>query len=157
MLRDRTAHCIEGAIFAAAALRMLGRPPLILDLEAVRDDDHVIAVFRDLGRWGAVAKSNYSGLRFREPVYRTLRELVMSYFELYFNLEGEKSLRTFSKPVNLARFDRIGWMTADEDLWKIGDYLATIPHRPLLTRAMIRRLRPVDRRLYEAGLLGSIH
>jgi hypothetical protein len=156
VLSDRTAHCIEGAVFATAALRMLGRPPLILDLEAVRDDDHVIAVFRDLGHWGAIAKSNYSGLRFREPVYRTLRELVMSYFELYFNLEGEKSLRRFSRPVNLARFDRIGWMTASEELWKISDHLAAIPHRSLLTRAMIRRLRPVDRRLYEAGLLGSV-
>src|SRR5207248_866210 len=76
--RDGTAHCMEGALFGAAALRMLGHPPLILDFEAVRDDDHVIAIFRIEGHWGSVAKSNYSGLRYREPVYRTLRELAMS-------------------------------------------------------------------------------
>src|SRR5690242_19938445 len=114
-MRDRTAHCMSGALFAAAALRMLGHPPLLIDLEAVRDDDHVLAVFRAGRDWGAIAKSNYSGLRFREPVYRSLRELVMSYFEHYFNLEQEKTLRTYSRPVNLERFDRIGWMTAEED------------------------------------------
>ena len=86
VLRDRMAHCMEGALFAAAALRMNGHPPLLLDLEAVRDDDHVLAIFRLRGHWGAAAKSNFAGLRYREPVYRTLRELVMSYFEQYFNL-----------------------------------------------------------------------
>src|SRR4051794_17076174 len=81
VLRDRTAHCMEGAMFGAAAFRMLGQAALLLDLEAVRDDDHVLAIFQRRGCWGAVAKSNYSGLRYREPVYRSLRELVMSYFE----------------------------------------------------------------------------
>jgi len=156
VLRDRVAHCIEGALFAAAVLRVHGYPPLILDMEAVRDDDHIIALFREGGHWGAVAKSNYSGLRFREPVYRTLRELVMTYFELYFNLDREKSLRTYSRPVNLARFDGIGWMTAEKDLWAIGEYLCSIRHQPLLTRDMIRRLRPVDKRLFKAGLLGLV-
>jgi hypothetical protein len=112
VLRDRTAHCMEGALFGAAALRELGHPPLLLDLEAVRDDDHVLAIFRSRGCWGAVAKSNYSGLRYREPVYRSLRELAMSYFEHYYNLKREKTLRRYSRPVNLARFDSIGWMTA---------------------------------------------
>jgi len=121
VLRDRVAHCLEGALFGAAALRVHGRPPLLLDLEAVRDDDHVLAVFQDRGLWGAVAKSNYAGLRFREPVYRGLRELVMSYFEQYYNLDAEKTLRNYSRPVNLARFDRIGWMTAAEDLWVVSD------------------------------------
>ena len=156
VLRDRVAHCIEGALFAAAALRLHGHPPVILDMEAVRDDDHIIALFRQHGHWGAVGKSNYSGLRFREPVHRTLRELVLSYFEHYFNLEGEKTLRSFSRPVNLARFDGIGWMTAEKDLWEISDYLCRIPHRPVLTAAMIRGLRRVDKRLYEAGLLGAV-
>ncbi len=156
VLRDRTAHCIEGALFAAAALRIHGYPPLILDMEAVRDDDHIIALFKESGHWGAIGKSNYSGLRFREPVYRTLRELVMSYFEHYYNLEGEKTLRTFSRPVNLTRFDGIGWMTAERDLWEIGEYLCSIPHRPVITPAMTRRLRRVDRRLFEAGLHGSV-
>ena len=86
--------------------RCHGFPPLLLDLEAVRDDDHVLAVFRRRGHWGAIAKSNYAGLRFREPVYRTLRELAMSYFEHYFNLAGEKTLRGYSRPVNLTRFQR---------------------------------------------------
>src|SRR5436853_7295284 len=104
VLRDRTAHCLEGALFGAAALRVQGFVPLLLDLEAVRDDDHVLALFRQRGCWGAIAKSNYSGLRFREPVYRTLRELAMSYFEHYYNPRGEKTLRSVSRPVNLRRF-----------------------------------------------------
>src|SRR5579863_1595659 len=123
VLRDRIAHCLEGALFGAAALRMLGCPPLLLDLEAVRDDDHVLAIFRHRGAWGAIAKSNYSGLRFREPVYRNLRELAMSYFEHYYNPDGEKTLRTYSRPINLRRFDRIHWMTAEADLWPVSDYL----------------------------------
>ena len=156
VLRDRVAHCIEGALFAAAALRIQGHRPLILDLESVQDDDHIIALYKEHGRWGAIAKSNYSGLRFREPVYRTLRELVMSYFEHYFNLAGKKTLRSFSKPVSLSRFDRIDWMTAEQELWEIGDYLCSRPHQPIMTPSMIRRLRRVDRRLYNAGLLGSV-
>ncbi len=106
VLRERTAHCLEGAVFAAAALRVLGFPPLLLDLEAVQDTDHVVAVFRSRGHWGAIAKSNFSGLRYREPVHRSLRELVMSYFEGYINLRGDRTLRAYSRPVDLARFDR---------------------------------------------------
>lgn len=155
VLRDRTAQCMEGALFGAAALRVLGYPPLLLDLEAVRDVDHVLAVFRERGHWGAVAKSNYAGLRFREPVYRTLRELVLSYFEHYYNLRGEKTLRRYSRPVNLRRFDRIGWMTAEEDLWVIPRYLAEISHTSLLTPEMERRLNRMDRRLFAAGRVGS--
>src|SRR5271165_190050 len=110
VLRENTSHCYEGALFAAAALRVIGYPPLILDLEAEHDTDHVIAVFRhpnsksNDGHWGALAKSNYTGCRYREPVYRSLRELAMSYFDTYFNLRRERTLRTFSRPVNLARF-----------------------------------------------------
>jgi hypothetical protein len=155
VLGDRTAHCLEGALFGAAALRVHGHAPLLLDLEAVRDDDHVLALFRDRGHWGAIAKSNYTGLRFREPVYRTLRELAMSYFELYYNLAAEKTLRSYSRPVNLARFDPIGWMTAEEDLWAVSEYLFAIPHRPLLSNGRERRLSPVDDRLYRAGLVGA--
>jgi hypothetical protein len=155
VLRDRTAHCMEGALLAAAALRVNGHPPLLVDLEAVRDDDHVLAVYRERGHWGALAKSNYSGLRFREPVYRTLRELVMSYFEHYYNLRGEKTLRTYSRPVRLARFDRIGWMTAEEDLWAIPEYLLTIAHTGLLTKTCERHLRRVDKRLFAAGRVGA--
>src|SRR5580704_17780277 len=130
VLRDRTAHCMEGALFGAAALRMLGHPPLLLDLEAVHDDDHVLAVFRARGHWGAVAKSNYSGLRYRDPVYRTLRELVMSYFEHYYNLRREKTLRNYSRPVNLRRFDKVAWMTSEDNVWFVPEYLCTISHTP---------------------------
>ncbi len=154
VLRCRRAHCMKGALFGAAALRVLGYPPLLLDLEAVRDDDHVLAVFRQDGHWGAIAKSNFSGLRYREPVYRTLRELVMSYFEHYYNLQKEKTLRRYSRPVDLRRFDWMSWMTAEEDIWAIPEYLCTIAHRPLLPPRLVRRLGRVDERLFAAGLLG---
>jgi len=154
VLRDRTAHCMEGALFGAAALRVLGHPPLLLDLEAVRDDDHVLAIFRVRGCWGALAKSNFAGLRYREPVYRTLRELAMSYFEHYFNLRREKTLRNYSRPVNLRRFDGIAWMTAEEDVWPVPEYLCTIAHTPLLPQRAVRRLGRVDQRLFSAGLWG---
>jgi hypothetical protein len=119
VLGEGTAHCLESAIFAAAALRVLGFAPLLLDLEAVQDTDHVIGLYRLRGHWGAIAKSNFSGLRFREPVYRSVRELVMSYFESYINLRGERTLRGYSRPVNLAGFDQShrGWMTSEGDLW----------------------------------------
>jgi hypothetical protein len=155
VLRDRLAHCLEGALFGAAALRVQGFEPLLLDLEAVRDDDHVLAIFRQRGCWGAIAKSNYAGLRFREPVYRTLRELAMSYFEHYYNLKGEKTLRSVSRPVNLRRFDRIDWMIAEADLWPIPDYLVQIPHTRLLTSAVERRLNRMDARLMAAGKVGA--
>ncbi len=154
VLRERTAHCMEGALFGAAALRMLGYPPLLLDLEAVRDDDHVLAIFRRDGCWGAVAKSNYSGLRYREPVYRSLRELAMSYFEHYYNLRREKTLRQYSRPVNLRRFDSMHWMTAEEDVWAIPEYLTTIRHTALVASRAERRLARVDDRLFAAGLVG---
>ncbi len=151
-----TAHCMEGALFGAAALRMLGHPALLVDLEAVRDDDHVLAVFRERGHWGALAKSNYAGLRFREPIYRTLRELAVSYFEHYFNLKGEKTLRRYSRPVNLKRFDHMGWMTSPEDVWAIPEYLVGVYHMPLLTREMERSLSRMDARLMAAGQVGTV-
>jgi len=156
VLRDRVAHCIEGALLAAAAFRMHGLPPVIVDMEAVRDDDHLLAVFRHGRFWGAVGKSNYAGLRFREPVFRSLRELVMSYYPYYFNLDGEFSLRTYSRPVDLRRFDLINWMTAEDELWAISDYLYEMPHRRLLTPAQERKRRRADRRLFESGLVGMI-
>jgi hypothetical protein len=152
VIKYNTAHCFEGALFAAAALRVNGRPPLILDLESVRDDDHVIAVYRANGCWGAIAKSNYAGLRFRSSVYRTLRELVLSYFEHYYNLRGEKTLRGYSRPISLARFDSIDWMNSDEPLWAIPEYLCEIKHTPIFN-GNARRMY-MDERLYKAGLLG---
>jgi hypothetical protein len=156
VLRAGTAHCLEGAIFAAAALRVLGFPPLLLDLEAVQDTDHVLAVYRLRGHWGAIAKSNFAGLRYREPVYRSVRELVMSYFEGYVNLRGERTLRAHSRPVNLGRFDRAhpGWMTTEADLWWVAEHLVGVRHTPLLRPAMIGGLTRVDRRSLNAALVG---
>ncbi len=157
VLRERVAHCMEGALVAALALRRLGYPPLVVDLEAVRDSDHVLAVYRLDGHWGAVAQSDYSGLRSREPVYATIRELVMSYFEHYFNPAGEKTLRAYSRPVNLSRFDRrLEWMTTFDEVWAIPEYLCEIPHTSILTKAVERRLARMDRRLYEAGRVGGV-
>jgi hypothetical protein len=151
VLEYKTAHCFEGALLAAAALRVNGSPSLILDLASVRDDDHVIAIYRSNGYWGAIGKSNYAGLRSRSPVYRSLRELALSYFEHYYNLKGEKTLRAYSRPVNLRRFDRIDWMTSAEPLWAIPEYLCEISHTPIYesTRRMY-----MDERLYKAGLVG---
>ena len=145
---------MDGALFAAAALRVQGRPPLILDLEAEHDDDHVLAVFKAKHGWGAIGRSNYSGLRYREPVYRTIRELVMSYFESYFNLRRQKTLRNYSRPVNLARFDPIHWMTTEEDVWDIPNHLVRIPHTKIAPETAISTYSRVDRRLFDAGLVG---
>jgi hypothetical protein len=153
VLLDQTANCIEGAVLAAAALRVQGHPPLIMDLTAVRDEDHVLAVYRRRGLWGAIGTSKFTGLRDREPVYRTLRELAMSYFEHYFNLKGERTLRGHGRPVNLARFDRLHWMTSEVDLWPIAHHLERIPHVPLVPSTVTRRLTPVNRRLRAADLL----
>ena len=153
VLRDRTANCIEGAVLAAGALRVQGDPPLIMDLTAVHDEDHVIAVFRRRRLWGAIGTSKFTGLRYREPVYRTLRELAMSYFEHYFNLGGERTLRGHGRPVNLARFDRLHWMTSEVDLWPIAEHLERIPHLSLIPSGIPQRLTRVDGRLRAAGLL----
>ena len=157
VLRERTSHCLEGAIFAAAALRALGFPPLLLDLEAENDTDHVLAVFRTKGHWGAVAQSNYTGCRYREPVYRSLRELTMSYFNIYFNMRGERTLRNFSRPVKLARFDDLQWMTTEEPIWFIPNYLCDIHHYKLLRPALVKRLHRVDQRLFRAETLGKAY
>src|SRR5947199_473686 len=154
VLQERTAHCLEGAIFAAAALRVLGFPALLWDLEAVNDTDHVLAIFKVRGCWGAVAKSNFSGCRYREPVYRTLRELAMSYFHIYFNLRAERTLRRYSQPVDLARFDRRNWMTSKKDIWFIAEYLCDISHRPLLGRGLDKHLTRVDARTWKSEMVG---
>ena len=154
VLRENTSHCFEGATFAAAALRVNGYPPMIIDLEADHDTDHVIAVYKQHGDWGALAKSNYTGCRYREPVYRTLRELALSYFDVYFNMRRERTLRTFSNPVDLARFDHLDWMTTEKPLWFIAEYLFTIRHFRLLKPQMVRRLHRLDDRSFRAGCLG---
>jgi hypothetical protein len=154
VLHDRTASCLEGGIFGAAALRILGFPPLIFDLEAEQDTDHVVAIFKVRGHWGAVAKSNFTGCRYREPVYRTLRELAMSYFNIYFNLRGERTLRRYSRAVDLARFDHLHWMTTEKPIWFIAEYLCEIPHIPLLSPTMEKYLTRVDRRTMLGEMVG---
>ncbi|HEY6066558.1 MAG TPA: hypothetical protein VIY96_10395 [Thermoanaerobaculia bacterium] len=154
VLRERKVQCMDGALFAAAALRVQGQRPLILDLEAVQDDDHVIALYRVNGLWGSVARSNYSGLRFREPLFATVRDLVLSYVEGYFNLRRQKTLRRYSRPFDLSYFDPLGWMTAEEDLWEIPNHLVGIRHERLLTPAQERALAPVSKVVFGAGLVG---
>ena len=153
-LRERKGHCLEGALVAAAALRVNGHPPLLMDLESVHDDDHVVALYRERGLWGGIAKSNFAGLRFRAPVYRTLRELALSYFEHYYNLRGERTLRSYSQAVNLARIDGKHWMTAEEDVWCVPELLIAAKHYSLFPDKVARALPRLDRRSFEAGMHG---
>jgi hypothetical protein len=155
VLRKRSAHCFEGALFAAAALNFIGYPPKIIDMKSFNDDDHVIAVFKVNGHWGAVAKSNFTSLRYREPVYRSLRELVMSYFDFYFNVAGDKSLRSYSLPLDLSAYNFRHWTTTDEDLEYIGDKLEKIRHYPVIDKEMIKNLKKASDSMVKAGLLGS--
>ena len=156
VLRQRKGHCLEGALLAAAALRVQGHPPLLMDLEAVHDDDHVLALYRERGLWGAIAKSNFAGLRFRAPIYRTLRELALSYFEHYYNLRGERTLRAYSRAVSLAPLDRLHWMTAEEDVWFVPARLIAAKHYPLFPDKVARQLPRLDPRSFQAGLHGWV-
>jgi hypothetical protein len=155
VIKKRSAHCFEGALFAAAALEFIGYPPLIVDLKAFNDDDHVIAVFKEREHWGAVAKSNFTTLRFREPVYRSLRELVMSYFDFYFNLNRDKSLRSYSVPLDLTRYNSREWSTTDEDLEYIGNNLEQLRHYQVIDKVMIGKLYKASETMLKAGMLGS--
>jgi hypothetical protein len=156
ILCERRGHCMEGALLAAAALRVQGHPPLLMDLEAVHDDDHVIALYRERGLWGGIAKSNFAGLRFRTPVYRTLRELAMSYFEHYYNLRGERTLRAYSRAVNLSPLDRQHWVTAEEDVWCVPERLIAAKHYALFPDKVARALPRLDRRSFGAGMHGRV-
>jgi len=155
VIKKRSAHCFEGALFAAAAMEFIGYKPLIVDLKAFNDDDHVIAVFNEEGYWGAVAKSNFTSLRYREPVYRSLRELVMSYFDFYFNTDGDKSLRSYSLSLDLSIYNPRHWTTTDEDLEYIGDKLEKIRHYPVVNKKMIKNLKRASEIMLQAGMLGS--
>ena len=156
VMTDGLANCFDGALFAAFALWRLGHPPRIVDMFADNDDDHLLALFKVRGAWGAVAKSNYVGLRFRDPVYHSLRELVMSYFEPFYNTLGEKTLRSYMRPISLRQFDRLGWVTEESALEVVAEHTEKAPRIPVLTTAMVRELSPVDARSYKAGRLGVV-
>jgi hypothetical protein len=147
VLENNSCHCLEGAVLAALALRVNGYPPLLLDLKADNnhDLDHVVAVFQEDGKWGALSKTNHVVLRYREPVYNSLRELTMSYFHEYYNRKGRKNLRSFSRPLNLKEFDKRGWMTTREEIEYIADRLDEIKHFPIVNEKQIRNFRKADK------------
>ena len=152
VLKKRICHCLEGAVLAALAFRVNGYPPLLVDLKANENDfDHVIAVFKKDGKWGAISKTNYAVLRYREPVYNSIRELAMSYFHEYFDKKGRKSLRSYSRPVNLKIFDKRGWMTTEEEVDYIPEYIDGVKHYPILNRRQICNLRRADKIEIKAG------
>ncbi|MEY4514192.1 MAG: hypothetical protein RLZZ450_6314 [Pseudomonadota bacterium] len=144
VLRERRAHCFDGACFAALALARLGHPAQLVDMLPWDDDDHVLAIYKRGTRFGSIAKSNFTGLRGREPVYRTLRELLMSYFEPFFNMAKNRTLRGYTLPLSLRRFDREGWTHRDETMSIIADALDASPRVTLFTPAEVRAFTKVD-------------
>ncbi|MBK7627848.1 MAG: hypothetical protein IPJ16_11785 [Bacteroidales bacterium] len=155
VIKKRSAHCFEGALFAAAVMQFNGNTPLIVDMKAYNDDDHVIAVYKVNNHWGAVAKSNFTSLRFREPVYRSIRELIMSYFDFFFNTAGDKSLRSYSLPLNLTKYDPVNWAITEDDLEFIGDKLESMKHYPVVNNTMIKQLSKASDTVLQAELMGS--
>jgi len=152
VLKINKAHCVEGAVLAAAILRVNGHKPLLLDLTTSKEDyDHVIAVFKEDGHYGAISKTNHSVLRYREPIYKTIRELVLSYFHEYFMDNGKKTLRSYSKPIDLSRFDKLNWMTTESELWEIPEYLVDVKHYQIINKKQIRKLRKADEIEIESG------
>jgi hypothetical protein len=152
VLQEGRAHCIEGAMLAALAFRLQGGPSLLMDLTSARaDDDHVVALFQVHNRWGAVSKTNHAVLRYREPIYSTIRELALSYFHEYFTDAGTKTLRSYSIPVDLARFDSREWMTDEKSLWYIVEALNAARHTNFLLPGQAHRLRKADSIEIEAG------
>lgn len=144
VLRTNRAHCIEGALLAALAFAVHGQKPLLMDLEANdQDEDHVIALFKQDGYWGAISKGNHAYVRYRDPIYKSVRELALSYFHEYYNTKGDKTLRGYSGPYNLSRYDHHVWVTG-VDSWKVAEDLCDIRHFPFITKKQERSLRPVD-------------
>jgi hypothetical protein len=153
VLRLRKADCFSGAIFAAAALRIYGFKPLIVDLRATRDEDHLLAVFRIDGLWGAIGKSKFVGLCFREPIFKSIRELVLSYFEFYYNYAHQKTLREYSEPIDLSALDKYNWMTNEQNIEFVNEYLDTHPHYRIIPRKMEKKLRTVDKISFVHGII----
>ena len=146
LLKARRAHCIEGALFAAAALACHGHTPLLMDFQTLpEDEDHVLAIFKQNGLWGAISKTNHSTIRWRDPVYKTPRELAMSYFHEYIIKNGRKTLRAFSKPFDLRKYKPETWVTADKDLWWLAEELDASPHYKVVPAPSLRGLRKADK------------
>jgi hypothetical protein len=145
--------CFAGALFGAAALRMIGKPPLVVELKSENDDDHILAVYKRNGRWGAVAKSHYAGLRAREPVYKSLRELAMSYFEHYYNRRRERTLRSYSVPLDLRKYDALHWMTNEDGMNAVADAIDRLRHVPLFPRRTVKMFTKVDMALFRLGIM----
>jgi hypothetical protein len=156
VIRNKKANCIEGAILAAAILEFHGHRPLVMDLRSTKkpyDDDHVVAVWKQFGCFGAISKTTHAVLRYREPVYKTLRELAVSYFHEYFLNGGEKTLREYSELFDLSHFNRLNWRTTTDSLLEISFYLDKIKHYKILSPAQIKNLRKADKIEIEAGKL----
>jgi hypothetical protein len=152
VLRTGKANCFEAAVFAAAARRLNGYEPLLIDLRAVRDEDHVLALHKFNNFWGAMGKSKFVGLMYREAIYRSPRELALSYFEFYYNYNHEKTLRGYSLPLNLKIFDKRNWMTTEENIDFIGDHIDEIRHFEILPKGM-EKLRTVDEPTFSRGII----
>jgi len=154
VLKRKTAHCAEAALLAAVALWYHGQKPLLMDLRATnKDQDHVVALYRSGGFWGAISKTNHAVLRYREPVYKTVRELALSYFHEYFINDGKKTLRSFSNPFNLSKIKDRSWMVSAEDLWELIYDLDCSPHQKIVSPKQIRNLRKADKIEIKAGKL----
>jgi hypothetical protein len=154
VLRERKAHCIEAALLAATALWVNGQPPLVMDLRAARDDaDHVVALYKFNGYWGAISKTNHFSLRFRDPVYKTIRELAMSFFHEYLrDVDHRKTLRSFSGPINPKRFGQ-KWITAEKNLFEVAGAIDSVKHFPVAPKNNLRRLRPSDKMMCQVDRL----
>ena len=152
VLKKKNAHCMEGALLAATALWYHGKKPLLLDLVTTKDDDdHVVTLFKQNGCWGAISKTNHAVLRYREPIYKTVRELAMSYFHEYFKNNGKKTLRKFSVPFDLSKIEDKSWLTSGEDLWEINNLLEASKHFSILSQSQIRKLCKAEPIEIEAG------
>ena len=152
VLKKKKAQCMEGALLAATALWYHGKKPLLLDLVTTKDDDdHVVTLFKQNGCWGAISKTNHAVLRYREPIYKTVRELAMSYFHEYFKNNGKKTLRKFSVPFDLSKIEDKSWLTSGEDLWEINNLLEASKHFSILSQSQIRKLCKAEPIEIEAG------
>jgi hypothetical protein len=152
-LRYRRAHCIEAALVAACVLWLHGEAPLIMDMRARGDWDHVVAVFRRRGLWGAIAKSNHVALRGRDPVYRSLRELALSYFHEYHNDRGEKTLREYSRALDLRSLDPADWVTGEQGAWEAERRVDLVRHYALIPASQSRYLSRIDAMEWKAKRL----